>query len=407
MSCASSIPQTWSASKGRAPWAAVRGAFWMMVCSLPFQMGQNRILPWELPTVASSIFLLVAFLQAGVCFKWPPGVFWCFVLYLYAFLTSLGFHGAIPDGDLLVRQIFWTVQSLLIFWAAYNLLQWPGIARGALLGYVLACALVALMQVFGLTKPEETLSSSRASAFGNNPATVAGLLAVGVVALTWFAYGSDRGTARFHFLAWPLFALMGLAIVQTASRGPILALALGLLILGMGQGSGWVRVRNVAVIFLGIGFLGVASYRSEAMKDRFKETLRSGDMAGREDIYPAAWAMVREKPLLGWGPVTPYYELQDRVRDPGRTRRDTHNTLFDVLTVTGLSGTLPFVAGVVYCGWTAWSFRGGAYGIVPFSMLTTVLVVGMSMNWFYTKTLWLTLAYALASSTVREGERRA
>ena len=38
------------------------------------------------------------------------------------------------------------------------------------------------------------------------------------------------------------------------------------------------------------------------------------NMSGRENIFPAAWEMFKDKPLIGWGPIDNKYELGTRVQ---------------------------------------------------------------------------------------------
>jgi O-antigen ligase len=141
---------------------------------------------------------------------------------------------------------------------------------------------------------------------------------------------------------------------------------------------------------------------------RFEDALVRGDLAKREDLYPTAWKMFLERPLLGWGPVNHNYELEWRLRDPRYIEQDTHNLLLELLTATGLLGAIPFLAGTWLCMRAAWRARAGPRGVLPVAMGITVLMINMSVDWIFTKTFWLVLAYALASGSplVKRGSNR-
>ena len=122
-------------------------------------------------------------------------------------------------------------------------------------------------------------------------------------------------------------------------------------------------------------------------------------MTARELIFPAAWQMFREKPLVGWGPYVNTGELGDRLRLPGYVRMDPHNLVLYVLTATGIFGAIPFFVGTGLCVRAAWKARGGAHGVLPFAMIVTVLAADMSVSGLHWKQHWLILAYALASGS--------
>ena len=78
--------------------------------------------------------------------------------------------------------------------------------------------------------------------------------------------------------------------------------------------------------------------------------------------------------------------------------------MLEVLSSTGLAGTIPFLAGLGLCCVGAWRARRGRHGMLPFALLLVVLAANMSGNWIASKLLWLVLAYGLASMSYRGGE---
>src|SRR5205823_8087784 len=111
--------------------------------------------------------------------------------------------------------------------------------------------------------------------------------------------------------------------------------------------------------------------------------------------------MIRERPVLGWGPVENQVELERRLQDPGYVKRDAHNLLLELLTSTGVAGTIPFLIGLVACVRSAWRSRHGPAGGLPSAMLVTMLTGTMSGTWIASKILWLVLAHAHAAGRGR------
>jgi O-antigen ligase len=111
--------------------------------------------------------------------------------------------------------------------------------------------------------------------------------------------------------------------------------------------------------------------------------------------------MFLEKPLTGWGPAKNKYVLGSRLPWQGRPRRDTHNIVLEILTATGIVGAIPFLIGLGICVRAAWQARKGTEGILPFAMLSAILVGNMSGNYIAAKLFWFVLAYAAASRYLR------
>src|SRR5262245_64074153 len=78
--------------------------------------------------------------------------------------------------------------------------------------------------------------------------------------------------------------------------------------------------------------------------------------------------------------------------------QDTHNMFLDVLTSTGLFGTVPILTCVILCLLAAWRARRGSRGALPIVMVITVILINMSGNWIASKLDWLMLACVLASA---------
>jgi O-antigen ligase len=123
----------------------------------------------------------------------------------------------------------------------------------------------------------------------------------------------------------------------------------------------------------------------------------AGSLAGREHIYPAALDMISERPLLGWGPIENQFEIAARIGEEKKDRRDAHNIVLDLLSSTGILGTIPFLIGYALAVRGAWRARRGPYGILPLALMAVTFMGCMSGTWIASKILWLTLAIAIAT----------
>src|SRR5260370_74268 len=125
-------------------------------------------------------------------------------------------------------------------------------------------------------------------------------------------------------------------------------------------------------------------------------------MAGREDLFPNAWKMFLEKPVLGWGPIDNWDELGRRAplrrADHPEGEREPHNAILDVLTATGLTGAIPVFIALALCTTAAWRARSGPRGVLPLAMVAVVVVVNMGGSFLMVSKLdWIAMAYAAAS----------
>jgi len=146
--------------------------------------------------------------------------------------------------------------------------------------------------------------------------------------------------------ALPIGLLIGTAIIETGSRGGLLAL-----------GAGWwrwcsraggdlkVRLRNGLVTALALGILTYAAFTATVMKNRLEATAETGTLAGREQLWPSLVEMALEKPWAGWGPINNQYEVAARTTDMAARASRRPQSLARADDGAGLAGTIPFLMG--------------------------------------------------------------
>jgi O-antigen ligase len=401
----------------RAPRASVppvgpllRWSFLAFVFSIPFEaadIGQ----PITVSKIFGYLFLLVAASEPRTCFRRSPRAMRWFVAYLVVYVL-LGIPQASDYVDEVAVRLFTLVQMLILLWIAYNLLRRERMVNEMLRAFCLACFVLAVLQLSGVTATtQDWRDVERVTALRQNPNELAGVLALGLVALTGLVARRKRAGTQRSALILAAFAVVAVATVQTGSRGGVLALGVGLLVFLRGSGSRWSRARNLILVIAAMGIVLWISTRSETALVRWQATLQTGNLAGREAIYPEAWRMFLERPLIGWGPVNHVYELGARVADSavdGKT--DTHNLLLWLLTETGVLGLVPFAFAIGLSVRGALRARRGPEGVLPLALLATMLALCMSGTWQFRKLFWLVLAYALAAGSgplVRKAARLA
>ena len=383
---ASARPVAWRA-RAAAPSAAlpaVRWIFYAFVFSLPFETVNSGYL--EPPTILGALLLMTTLLQPGLFLRWPPCAFWCFFVYLYFAAAIAPLEPAVYRGEV-ISKVFLLAQLTVLSWIAFSLMRDEGVARAALLTLVVACGLLSVLQVTGVAAQATDVGAKaeRVTAFGFHPNNLARILTLGLLATVGMTYAWAKSFVKPRFLVWPLVVTIGVALVQTGSRGALLAVGCGLMIFVLGGRSLLTKLRNVFAVLLIMAFFVWAGFQFESTRIRFEKTLEEGDLARREQIYPAAWEMFQERPLLGWGTIASTYELGWRLGHIDEDTKNPHNLILYGLVSTGLAA------------WAAWKSRRGPHGVLPLALVTAVLVANMSGLWLFNKLHWLVMAYAVAS----------
>ncbi|HXV85056.1 MAG TPA: O-antigen ligase family protein [Gemmatimonadales bacterium] len=378
----------------------VRAALYVFVLSIPFEM-PNRSFPVEVPTLTAMLLLAAVMLHPGAAFRRIPAALYCFLAYLWIYLMMVVVHRTQPLG--LVAELFFNLAILvLLLWVILNLAADERVLWGLLLAFALACVVRASMQVLGIaaTAREVYTGGARVTVLGQNANLSAIILSAGLMVVIGLRSATGRPFRWPATVAWPAAALIGLAIIQTGSRGGLLCAGAGLLtyLFTMPGGTFSRRVGNIVAAATAMALLGWGTYRSDMMRHRFEDA-EEGHLAGREEIYPAAQGMVLERPWLGWGPIANQVEIAKRIDERRRGRRDAHNLVLELLSATGVVGALPFLGGLALALAAAWRARRGPLGALPLAVLAAVLMGTVSGTWIASKILWLALALAVGAGT--------
>ena len=376
----------------------VRAALYLFVLSIPFEM-PNRVFPLEIPTCTGAIFLLATLLQPSASYKRIPGAAMWFFVYLWMFGFSTLINRS-PHGLMVLTLFLLMLQLLLILWTASNLLRDRTVLRGTLIALAFAVAVRAALQVlgFGATAHVVWTGGERITAFGQNANLSAIILSAGALTLI---------NLRPRIVTWPIAAMVGLAVIQTGSRGGLLCLIVGILTWAVGSGqTAGARLRGLALGLFALGVLGFGVLRSDMLRARLLAAAEAGSLAGRENIWPATLSMISERPVVGWGPIENQFEIAKRIGEEKKDRRDAHNIVLDLMSSTGVLGTIPFLIGYLLVLRSAWRARRGPCGILPMALMAITFMGCMSGTWIASKILWLVFSLAIAAGATAPHRNR-
>jgi O-antigen ligase len=375
--------------------------FVVLVFVMPFDTIRGALLGAAGPI---SPFVVVLMLGLLLCARparfiggLPAACGW-FVAYAALYGCWVALAGA--DEEIARWQLYrWLVLVAMIalFAVSHAALRHERLPGRALFAFAVSCAIVSTLVLLGVGNVQLGADmAGRVFGESSGPNSFAALLALGVVCSLSYAFRpTTSGPVRV--MALLVVLPQAVAIVYTGSRGGLVAALAGILAL-LPLRLRWDRKtlgRLVAFAFA-FALLLTASDRVAVTHDRWRATLESGSMAGRERIYPAAIDMFLERPLLGWGPYVSLRELSRRLAYPALLR-DTHNNLLWVATESGLVGLVIFGSGVWLCIRAAIAARRTRHDNLAIALLACSLVASMSCTNILSPEFWLVLAYAMAS----------
>src|SRR5215468_1359781 len=357
----------------------VRCAFYVFTFSLLFEW-PDRPIPMEIPTLIGFIYLAFTLLQTKVCYRRFPKELGFYAVYILFFALLCCF---VTRQDDAIRLLTLMVQIFFLMWSGYNLMRYERIMKTALVTLVISCSVISVMQLLGVaaTRSYDYYEGLRISVLGQNPNNMANNISLGLVALMGFAFGRNKTSPRAKYVAAPLAVIMVGAIIDTGSRGALVALGIGFAAFAIRGKTLRAKAKSLVIVLAVLGGLVLAVLQTPSLVSRYKQSIYGNNMAGRENIFPTAWGMFKEKPFIGWGPIDNMYELGRRLQIMYGVRvgpdgsKDTHNMLLEILTSTGLFGTVPLLIWVILCLLAAWRARRGSWGALPIVMVITVILI--------------------------------
>lgn len=382
---------------------SVRWSFFLFISSLPLE---TLDIPYitsgtmTLSRLCGVIFFALYLLYTGfpLRFNFPriPTALWFFLLYFVVYLTT----GLFVEDDSLrayVVRIMTLVQLFALLWLVSDLCRDLDLAKKCLMGFSIACTIVAVGTLLHLPGFVE-VHGSRVSAFGFSPNEIGPLMAYAALIILSICLNERTWSAGRKLTFAALVLPLMIVLISTGSRSAVGAFILGVLVLLLPQGR---SRRGLIALFVPLvalaGFLYLARSDS-ATTERFARTFQEGETAGRQEIYGAAAELIAEKPMFGWGGRDAFTELALRT---GRLHSglDAHNLVLYLLLEVGLLGALPFLVAVCLCVVGAWRARRTELGLLCLALLTTMLAHAMFHTSIRVKFFWLILGLSLAAAS--------
>jgi len=354
------------------------------------------------PRLVGMLLFALALINWRHCFRKLPPSFWMLAWYLGVLSLSQLWIPRFLDARF-VDERMTLLQMLALFMISANMFADAGFRMRLLRFYGWWVGLVALLMLFGAFGGASIQVEGRDTILGQDPNIAAVFFASAAICIA----GDGRNFASRRFLGRVFMALVAISalimgILQTGSRGGLLVFATGFAGLTV-CGTKATLGKRAAIASSVFAVLGVAIAMQFALNTttarRLTEAYENGDTAGRTVIYQKAWAMVRERPLLGYGGANNTFQLGVALGYAAGGKsyyRDTHNLLLAVLTEVGLVGAIPFAGAIFFALWKAGRYGYKTGDAVPFALLCSQITANTSLTGYHQKLFWIILAAAAA-----------
>ncbi len=310
----------------------------------------------------------------------------------YLFLVVMNIANINPVNSAWINAGFlqWTV--MLVILVNHEMIR-PGSLPRAMLAFAFGCFVLSCFYSLGIGV--EVDSEGRVTIFGDNQNPMAMRMAIGSIILINNAIYSHLKQKKIRFVL--LFAIipMIILIVDTGSRVAFLSLVvmLGAMMLLIRIRNTILRATYALMIIAIIGFTVYYTINSEVMSSRLENTIETGNLSGRQEIWAKTILLIRENPIAGVG-QTGYDEYC--IKAFGELT-SPHNVFLELMCYTGIIGTifyLIFFSSILKVAII--TFRR-AKNFLPMMLLVGVLAMMLSMQALNVKMVWCIYAYIISS----------
>lgn len=297
---------------------------------------------------------------------------------------------------------------LIMMVAVYNMSK-DGRIRTIIMCLVASASLLALIQVFSLFPVVQNIYEyqgyeDRVSALKTDPNFTACFIAIGVVVNLMLVIGIVRSTLWIRAVCFIALLMGSIGIIQSASRGGLFALLVGLVAIAFVTKAGFKKqVIMLIVLLITVGLLGFAVSRSELYMYRLVSFSETGEVSGRDKIWSVAWVYIKKAPLFGYGYRMYLYELGTAL---GTFVKGTHNTFIASVMASGFIGASFFFAFIIRAAWSVWPTRKTFPGNIMFPCFMICLGTGMSVNAEIAKWFWIVLSMSIAVKRIKADQQR-
>jgi len=308
------------------------------------------------------------------------------IFYLLLFIQSAYNFIVYPLISSLIN--FSIFQCIILFWIVVNhLREDKNIIPIVLRFYVLGAIVISLLSIFniGITLTWD----QRILIFGEDPNYVGYRLTFAMLIVVNFFFDKELRINKYGYLWAFALPLLLKTLAFTASRGAILCLFSGLLIIGMLLKTKWFIKPIILLVFIASIFLAFSILdKNPVFHERYLKTVEGHDTAHRMEIWERLSDLFYVNPLMGIG-ETGYN--QSTIEIFGRVR-GSHNVYIEILLKTGIIGLLTFflfIYSELKKGINSWSNESKPF---PLVMLFAILFLFTNIQGLYNKSIYLFFA---------------
>lgn len=317
--------------------------------------------------------------------------------------SALSFAWAASPGTALSATMRFALDMLLIP-VGFAALRRQRDVVWVLVAFVLGAVISVL---YGFVHPVAATSASagRLSGTLGDPNEEAAVL-VAAIPLVFAAVTAWGGTARVRIAGGLALFVLLLGVVDTGSRGGLVALA-GMMATAVLIGGRW---RRRAAVMLALGAVVTVGYFFVFAPLTVRDRVTSSDTSGRTSIWAVASRVIAAHPILGVGTDNFILVEAHYINQPGLINahyivvlpKVAHDTYIEALTDLGVPGLLTLLAvlgtGIGSAVRAAWRFEAARDRSMELIARAVVIALAgmLTADFFvsnqYAKSLWLLLA---------------
>lgn len=344
----------------------------------------------------SAIVAGIAFVVFGITFlksgKYKLGT----PVYVFLFLITISIieylHGLFTPELMVFSRFMQWVQPLLLFIMAALLFKDPRSLRlvwGVFYLTVVFMSLVVTLKIGMFTSVALDRNAIRVGFSGLNLNQEAYLYALGIITSLWYLINtSSRDTVRLAFIG-ATSLLLAYSLFNTGSRGGLLGLMVGaLLVLWGGRKTGNKNVYYLAIPVIMVAVI-VLFLGNDMIQGRINRTFEEQHFSGRDKYFWISFDLFLESPLIGYGS-----SIYDRmgISLERYIPRATHNGVVQVILTYGLVGFaiwLPIIFSVFRSLLPFWQTREGS---LLFSLFLVSIVNHAFSDMAFNRFFWMIMA---------------
>jgi O-antigen ligase len=372
---------------------SIRWSLYAYAFLLPFERTDLGVFSGNLSIARlSGLFVMGAcLLYPRLTFTIPHPAFLCFGAYL---LIHFALGAWLNDPWYAFLGSFLTRTQVILFaWLLSAVLRDVKVATRTFLAFAAGSMFLVVAMLSGLPGFVDTFKQQgveRVTFGGADPNFVGASFALAMVAALGWILGKSLIPRSYKALLVPASLLLPMGIFLTRSRAAIICLFAGVVLYLLPLDRLKTPLRRAPVVFVCLAVFTILVLNSPESLTRLGSTLNDGNSSGRDKLLAAAYPLILEKPVFGWGPVVWQTELG----------YDIHNHFVYLFLEGGIVGATPYLLGFLLCCWSVWRCRNTDWGKLCFAALMTMFLTNLSINFPSFKAMWLVIA-ACASLTLR------